>query len=233
MDIIINADDFGLSSGVNEGIIDTHLNGVVTRTTLLMNGHAVEEAVRLAKNHPSLKVGIHLTFTFGRPLNQKATSELTNADGKFKFSSIETPLSQLEIRQIKNEWQSQIEAFRQTGLELDHIDSHHHVHGWTDLKKVILELGTLYHVPIRYTKTIKDHPEHTLTEYAWLNFYEDGVDHHLFEYLTDLPYPTVEVMTHPAVIDEKLKTVSSYVSYREIERQLLKTMVPTKNVNLI
>lgn len=233
MDIIVNADDFGLTKGVNEGIIDAHLNGIVTRTTLIMNGFAVEEAVHLANKYPSLKVGVHLTCTFGRPLNEKVAFELTNESGNFKFTSIESTLTTNEARQIKKEWETQIEAFKKTGLELDHIDSHHHVHGWLDLKDVILELGHQYNVPIRYVESLKEYPENLLTEYLWLDFYKDGVNKNLFEKLSELTYNSVEIMTHPAVVDEELKKISGYTSFREKETLLLKTMKLRNGMTLV
>lgn len=233
MDIIVNADDFGLTRGVNEGIIDAHLNGIVTRTTLIMNGHAVEEAVELAKNYPSLKVGIHLTCTFGHPLNEKVVAELTDENGKFKFTSIESPLTKNEIRQILEEWHTQIETFKKTGLDLDHIDSHHHVHGWTDLKETVLELSGRYKVPIRYADSLKDYSETLLTEHLWLNFYKDGVNSNLIEEIHKLPYQSVEVMTHPAIVDEELKLISGYTSFREKETELLKLLKPVEGMTLI
>ncbi|PXW88278.1 hypothetical protein DES38_1139 [Streptohalobacillus salinus] len=233
MKVIVNADDFGLTEGVNEGIIDAHLNGVVTRTTLMMNGHAVYHAVRLAKETPTLKVGIHLVLSFGRPLNKTATSHLTKADGTFKFTNLESRLTPEEMSEVKAEWETQINAFLQMGLTLDHIDSHHHVHGWQDLKDVILELSKTYNVPVRYVATLKKHPEHLLTDYLWLKFYKEGVSTELFDDLKALPYPSVEVMVHPANIDEHLRTLSSYVDMRQEEKKALINIVPDATMILI
>lgn len=233
MKVIINADDFGLSKGVNEGIIDAHNNGVVTRATMLMNGMAVDDAVRLAKTTPTLKVGIHLALSFGSPLNKEHTSKLVGENGKFKFTSIEQALNPLEQEQVKLEWHTQIEAFLKTGLELDHIDSHHHVHGWADLKDVVLSLSQEYGVPVRYVETLKDYPDNLLTEFLWLGFYKDGVKEGIFEELSKLSYDSVEVMVHPAVVDDQLRQVSSYTDDRERETILLKSIKPNSGMILI
>lgn len=233
MEIIVNADDFGLTKGVNKGIIDAHLNGVVTRTTLIMNGYAVEEAVDLAKRTTSLKTGIHLALTFGRPLNKEETLDLVDENGTFKYTSIESTLTDTEIKQVRKEWQTQIEAFQKTGLKLDHIDSHHHVHGWSDLKEVILELSNHYKVPIRYIDSLRDNPGNTLTEYLWLSFYKDGIQPNLLEEVMKLPYKSIEVMTHPAVVDEDLESISGYTFFREKETALLKNMSPVEGMRFI
>lgn len=232
MDVIVNADDFGMTKGINEGIIDAHINGVVTRTTLIMNGLAVSEAIELAKKTPTLKVGIHLALSFGKPLAQHEDSLLIDKNGHFKYTSIETALSKPEVHQIKVEWQFQIEQFLKTGLTLDHIDSHHHVHGWSDLKDVVLELSNEYNVPVRSTDSLKDYPEKLLTEYLWLDFYKEGVKTTLFEELSLLPVKSVEVMVHPAVTDTDLKRVSSYTDERKKEKDILKSIRPKEFMSL-
>ena len=103
----------------------------------MMNGLATEYAVKHAKLHPGLKVGVHLVLSYGKPLS--ACSKLTNKEGNFKFTSIMDSIP--DIVEVKNEWQAQIEAFLNTGLELHHIDSHHHVHGWAPLKEIVIELA--------------------------------------------------------------------------------------------
>lgn len=233
MKVIINADDFGMTQGVNEGILDAHLNGAVTRTTLIMNGYAVEEAVEMAKNCPSLKVGLHLALSFGTPLSKTNIDAIVDEHGLFKFTSIESDLTSKQIIQIKLEWEKQIQAFLNTGLSLDHLDSHHHVHGWKDLKDVVIDLAKRYDIPIRYTETLKNHKDHLLTEYLWLDFYKEGVNENLYKDLIRLPYESVEVMTHPAIVDEELLKCSSYTKWREKETELLKSIKPSSLLTLI
>lgn len=233
MDVIINADDFGLTKGINEGILDAHINGVVTRATLMMNGLAVDDAIQLAKANPTLKVGIHLALTYGSPLLQQTESVLTNTDGTFKYASTDNSLSEKEVEQIRLEWHHQIKHFLESGLTLDHIDSHHHVHGWSDLKDVVLELSNHYKVPVRYTESLKAHPENLLTDSLFVGFYKKGVKMTLFEELSVLAVDSVEVMTHPAVVDEDLKRISSYADPREKETDILKSLSPLASMRLV
>ncbi|WP_258871175.1 ChbG/HpnK family deacetylase [Virgibacillus dokdonensis] len=86
MKILINADDFGLTKGVTEGIIKAHTEGIVQSTTLMMNGKATQYAIAKAKKQPSLQVGIHLVLTWGKPLNNDLAI-LTNKDGFSNFQN--------------------------------------------------------------------------------------------------------------------------------------------------
>lgn len=220
MKVLFNADDFGLTKGVTDGIIKAHLEGVVDSTTLMMNGLAVNYAITRAKQIPSLQVGIHLVLTWGKPIADNVP-ELIKSNGTFKYTSSFQKMKEPNLFQVEKEWEAQIQAFLQTGLPLHHIDSHHHIHGWEPLKEIVLKLANKYTVPVRYVDSLKEYPEILLTETLWLDFYRDGVDDNIFEKLRKLPYTSVEVMTHPAIIDEDLKNISSYVEKREEELAIL------------
>ncbi|WP_258871224.1 ChbG/HpnK family deacetylase [Virgibacillus dokdonensis] len=114
-----------------------------------------------------------------------------------------------------------MDAFLSSGLPLHHIDSHHHVHGWKALKSVIIELATMYQVPIRYTESLRNESDLLLTEQIWTHFYDSGVNNNLFSHLKDLPDKHVEVMTHPGFVDDDLRQQSSYTLKREEELELL------------
>src|SRR5699024_7177385 len=161
------------------------------------------------KKCPTLNVGIHLVLTWGKPLRNDLPS-LVNDSGYFKFTSTldEVP----NAKDVKREWKAQIEAFIKTGLRLNHIDSHHHVHGWEPLK---------------------NYPEHLLTETLWTGFYADGVHNEIFHDLEILDARTVEVMTHPAYIDHELSQVSSYVEKRREELNILTSLQVPEWVELI
>lgn len=220
MKVIINADDYGLTKGITDGIIESHVNGVVGSATLMMNGMAVDYAVELAKRHPSLKVGIHLVLTWGKPL-AKDVPDIVNEDGLFKFKNTFSLMEPPRVDQVEGEWRTQIEAFLATGLPLHHIDSHHHVHGWEPLKEVIIKLAKEYQVPVRYVDSIKDHKELLLTEDLWLDFYGEGVSEDLFEKIKNLNVSSIEIMCHPAYVDQDLRSVSSYTDLRKKELEIL------------
>lgn len=216
--VLFNADDFGLTKSITDGIIHSHTNGVVNSTTLMMNGKAVEYAVERAKQYPNLQVGIHLVLTWGKPIDPNV-STLIDSQGNFAFTSI--PKEVPDVDAVKREWTAQIEAFLQTGLPLHHIDSHHHVHGWEPLREVVTSLALQYEVPCRFMPSLIKTPEILLTERLWDGFYAEGVNVNIFDDLKKIKAKTVEVMTHPSYIDDELRTVSSYVDKREEELHIL------------
>ncbi len=131
--LIVNADDFGLTSGVNRAIIEAHTHGILTSATLMANMPAFEQAVQLAKEHPSLGVGLHFNITQGFPVAAASTvGSLLNEHGAFCGTS--TALfrrwlaGKLQVREIEIELRAQIEKVLQTGLKLTHVDSHKHAH---------------------------------------------------------------------------------------------------------
>lgn len=220
MKVIFNADDYGLTKGVTNGIIKAHVDGVVNSATLMMNGKAVNYAIEQAKKTPSLKVGIHLVLTYGKPVSDQVPA-LIDEDGKFKFKNTTTSLDANELGQIEKEWRAQLDAFLATGLTLNHIDSHHHVHGLPPLKDLVVKLAADYQVPVRYTESLKDEKQLLYAEQLWVDFYQDGVTEEIFDQLKDLDVDSVEIMTHPAIVDAELKELSSYLLDREKELEIL------------
>ncbi|MGG0716096.1 chitin disaccharide deacetylase [Robertmurraya massiliosenegalensis] len=220
MKVIFNADDFGLTTGINDGVIESHINGLVDSATLMMNGLAVEHAVLAAKKTPSLKVGIHLVLTWGKPLS-KDVPDLINEEEFFKYRNTYAQSETPNVEQVELEWKTQIEAFLKTGLELHHIDSHHHIHGWEPLKDVVLKLANEYQVPVRKVDSLSAHKEILLSNELYLDFYGSGVSEDIFEKLKEFESDSVEVMCHPAYVDDDLRTVSSYCELRERELELL------------
>lgn len=232
MEILFNADDFGLTKGVTDGIIKAHTNGVVTSTTLMMNGYAVDYAVSEAKKHPELNVGIHLVLTFGSPISNNV-SNLINENGTFKFTNPFIDLETPDIKEVKREWVAQIEAFLATGLTLHHIDSHHHIHGWPPLRETVIQLANEYQVPVRYVDSLKDEEDILLTELLWEDFYGEGVDEAIFEKIKSKDVSSIEVMTHPAIVDDTLRGLSSYTDKREEELKILCSLEIPEWANLI
>ena len=131
--LIVNADDYGLTSGVNCAIIEAHTRGILTSATLMANMSAFEEAVRLAKEHLSLGVGLHFNITQGFPIaNASSIGSLLNQQGAFCGTSTvlfrRWVTGKLRVREIEMELRAQIEKVLQTGLKLTHVDSHKHSH---------------------------------------------------------------------------------------------------------
>jgi predicted glycoside hydrolase/deacetylase ChbG (UPF0249 family) len=126
--VIVNADDFGASDGVNRGIVDAHERGIVTSTTLLVDAPAAEAAAALARRHPRLDLGLHARLARAR----------------------EWLLDVPNVEAIRDDVERQLERFvKLTGRAPTHIDSHHHVHGLLNVADIFLDLGARYGVPIR------------------------------------------------------------------------------------
>lgn len=131
--VIINADDFGLTPGVNRGIVSAFREGVLTSTTMMVNMRFFDEAAGLARENPDLPVGIHLTLLWGRPVSDPAAvTSLVDRAGRFPCSlgtlGRRYLMGRLEPEQVKVEFRAQIHKFRQAGLRPTHLDTHKHVH---------------------------------------------------------------------------------------------------------
>lgn len=130
---MVNADDFGRSRSINEAVIRAHREGVLTTASLMVAGDAVEEAVSLARAHPGLGVGLHLTLVCGRAvLPPERIPGLVDPAGEF---SARPPLAGFRYwavpglrDQLRAEIAAQLARFRETGLVLDHVNGHLHLH---------------------------------------------------------------------------------------------------------
>ncbi|MGZ8899482.1 MAG: hopanoid biosynthesis-associated protein HpnK [Limisphaerales bacterium] len=131
--LIVNADDFGQSASINQAVIQAHQQGILTSASLMVNGDAFEAAVDLAKTNPRLGVGLHLTLCCGRAtLPAAEIPDLVTDDGLFAASAIAAGIAYYCSRglrgQLRREMQAQIEKFQETGLRMDHLNGHLHIH---------------------------------------------------------------------------------------------------------
>src|SRR5699024_12063682 len=107
---LFNADAYGLTKGTTDRIIHAHLNGVVQSTTLMMNGLAVDYAIRRAKQTTTSKVGIHLVLAWGKPVSHSVPG-LVDRNGYFKYQNTFTELDPPHPSDVEKECRAQIEAF--------------------------------------------------------------------------------------------------------------------------
>ena len=147
--LIINADDFGLSSGVNKAVIKAWREGILTGASLMMGGRACDEAVALAKENPGLQVGIHLTLVQGRGVvPHDGFPAITDRDGNFSNDPVHTGMRFFFIKplrkQLRREIQGQLDAFVATGLPLSHIDGHLNIHMHPTVFHILRELMPAY-----------------------------------------------------------------------------------------
>ncbi len=133
MSLIVNADDFGVSSSVNRAIIQAHDEGILTSTSLMVGGEAFEEAVELARSRPTLAVGLHLTLVFGTSVLPKSeiphlVDESRNFSNDPALAGVKYFFSPAARRELRREIQAQFERFAATGLPFSHVDGHLHIH---------------------------------------------------------------------------------------------------------
>lgn len=147
--IIITGDDFGLALPVNEAIIGAHRRGILTAASLMVGAAHRRDAVERARETPSLKVGLHLTLVEGRPiLGSPQIPDLVNADGVFSTHLARAGFKFFFIpgvrKQLEAEIRAQFEAFHDTGLPLDHVNAHNHMHLHPTILGLLLKVGRDY-----------------------------------------------------------------------------------------
>jgi hopanoid biosynthesis associated protein HpnK len=147
--VIVNGDDFGLAVPVNEAIIEAHRRGVLTTASLMVGAEAATDAVERAKRLPSLRIGLHVVLVEGRSiLPPQIIPDLVDCQGEFSDhparAGFRYACGRNIRRQLEAEIRAQFEAFRQTGLVLDHVDTHNHLHLHPRILNLILEVGRDY-----------------------------------------------------------------------------------------
>jgi predicted glycoside hydrolase/deacetylase ChbG (UPF0249 family) len=147
--LIINADDFGFSRSVTDGIIHAHVAGILTSTTLMATMPDCDRALELAQHHPGLGVGVHLCLTQGTPRSGKLR-HLVSGDNEFPrqvwrlVRRIE--LNRKALNEVKTEWAAQIEYALGRAARPTHLDSHKHIHHWPALAPIAADLARQYRI---------------------------------------------------------------------------------------
>jgi predicted glycoside hydrolase/deacetylase ChbG (UPF0249 family) len=133
--LIVNADDFGFTRDVNEGIVDAHRNGILTATTLMANGNAFDHAVALARETPSLDIGCHLGLVQGRSVLDPSR------DLPASVPDLIRALVRGDLR-VYDELAAQVRKIIDAGLQPTHLDTHKHTHL---LPPVLIAVARLAH----------------------------------------------------------------------------------------
>ncbi len=151
--LIVNADDFGRTPGVTEGILRAHCEGIVTSATVMMNMPGAAAALQRAqKECPRLGLGVHLVFTAGRPLMPvEWVSSLVDKHGRFlSQDEVLANPDRIDLGELKSELKAQIKTFQNAaGQWPDHLDAHHFVHVLPQFFEVYLELAEEFQLPAR------------------------------------------------------------------------------------
>lgn len=140
--LIINADDFGFTHGVNRAIVEAHTQGVVTSSTLMANGHVFAEAVQMASATPKLSVGCHVVLIDGTPLSKADALPSLTSGGAFrdglKSFAARALTGSMKSEEISTEASAQIRRLQSAGISVSHIDTHKHTHIFPQILKPVL-----------------------------------------------------------------------------------------------
>lgn len=147
--LIVTGDDFGLALPVNEAIEIAHREGILSAASLMVGAGAAADALERAGRLPTLRVGLHLVLVEGRPLlPPERVPDLVDESGEFHEHLVAAGFRFFFLprvrRQLAAEIRAQFEAFRATGLALDHVNTHHHMHLHPTVLGLILKIGRCF-----------------------------------------------------------------------------------------
>lgn len=210
MKVIINADDFGYTKAVTDGIIKAYHQGIVHSTTVLCNMEYVQYGKTLARNCPNLALGVHLTLTLGKSLTKNKT--LTDENGYF-YKPAQLRNHQFDIEEVYYEFKAQIEKFIEVfGFMPSHLDSHHGMHDFQNNLEATQRLAAEYHLPVRrYNHFL------FVNEFIQERVSVDGFISILEKYKDQ----DIEIMSHCGECDLELYQISSYSLERVKELAVL------------
>lgn len=228
--LLVNADDFGLTARVTEGIAEAMLRGVVSTTTAMVCPPGAREHVtRWAGPLPG-RVGLHLQLTDGAPCAEPGSvPSLLQAGGRFPRSWRD--LGRLNPEEVRAEWRAQVERLAGWGVRPSHLDSHHHVHKFPAAFEAYCELAREYDLPARSLS-----PEMTerlrargvrCADFCETGWYDGQLTVGEFLDVVERAFAraggrgTVELMCHPGYADAELAARSKYVGQRERELRAL------------
>lgn len=224
--LIVNADDLGMTAGVNAGIFEAHRRGLVTSAGLMVNFAGAEAAAAELADHPELGVGLHLALSRGRPVLPPArVPSLVDGDGRLP----ERPEQHRAPApaEVLAEARAQMARFRQLTRRLPtHIDGHHHCHRLPVVSDAVIRVAAELKLPVRAVSA--EHRARLVAagvpapDLFVDRFFGPGATlEALLEVLDGLAPGVTELMCHPGRVDAALRAGSSYVEERERELELL------------
>jgi len=140
--LIVNADDFGYTSGVNRAIVEAHTQGIVTSSTLMANGAAFGEAVALAQKAHRLSVGCHVVLIDGEPVTEASRLPTLAKSQRFrdglKTFAVRSIAGRMSAAEIVEEATAQISKIQDNGIKISHFDTHKHTHLFPNILRPLL-----------------------------------------------------------------------------------------------
>ncbi|MEJ7590785.1 MAG: ChbG/HpnK family deacetylase [Planctomycetaceae bacterium] len=203
--LIVNADDFGMSAGVNRGIIEAHCRGIVTSTSLMVRWGAAAEAVRLSRDCPRLGLGLHVDL-----------GEWTYRDGD--WMALYEVVSLRNRDEVLREVTRQLDLFRDlTGRNPTHLDSHQHAHREEPVRSIMMDLAQHNSIPLRHFSPRINYCGAFYGQAANGTPYPEGIStSSLLRVLAELSPGVTELCCHPG-LDDNLQTMYCHERFEEVK----------------
>jgi predicted glycoside hydrolase/deacetylase ChbG (UPF0249 family) len=224
--LIVNADDFGRTPGIDAGILEAHRQGIVSSATLMVNYPAAAAAARAALAlGGGLGVGLHVALTGGpAALPREAIPSLVGADGRLPRKPEQLAAAAPDPAQVQAEAAAQLARFvALMGRLPTHLDSHHHAHRLPVVQAALVALARAHGLPLRHpggadgARRLRAAGVRTTDHFVEEFFGAATGVGDLLRILRDLPEGSTELMCHPARVDEELRAASGYTTPREQE----------------
>lgn len=231
--LVVNADDLGLTPGVNDGIFDAHVHGILTSASLFAQAPATADAVHRARRLPSLGIGVHLTLVDGAPvLPASRVPSLLEDDGRFRRSwksfIVACLRERVALDEVERELAAQVDRVRSEGIPLTHLDAHKHVHAYPPIFTIVVGLARRFGIAV--VRVPFEHPVPSVADLAmrpWLRRdYRVAADYGittprfvgraftgtltapaLDDAIRRVPAGTTELMVHPGYVDDALRAM--------------------------
>lgn len=256
--LIVNADDFGLSESVSRGILQAHLQGILTSTTFMANFPWAPEMAPLLAGAPALGVGVHLNLTTGAPLlPPEQVPTLVGEDGCFGKSLVRL-FTRADAAEVRREWAAQIErAISLLDRHPTHLDTHRYLQAHPQFTAVLIDLARTYKIPA--VRCLHPGPELNLGQMvaAWnpvrivveralrrsaeatlqsglkspaVTLAGDFDASLLLAKLERVGNRVAELVCHPGLVDDRLRSLSSMQEHREEELAALTSPATRRKV---
>lgn len=230
--LVVNADDFGFTRDVNRGIIDAHRHGILTATTLMANGAAFDDAVALARETPTLDVGVHCVLVSGRSVMDPERALPLNVTELLKAIIARRINPYAELR-------AQMEKILAAGIRPTHLDTHKHTHLFPPVLDAVARLAEEFEIrwvrrpldfplcsrgiPLskrllsrsmnllrnRFHRVLTAHHCQTTDYFAGFQITGRFQTNELIDLLQQLPWGLTEFMTHPGYHTEELEQAAT------------------------
>jgi predicted glycoside hydrolase/deacetylase ChbG (UPF0249 family) len=149
----VNADDLGLTQGVNDGIFDAHHHGILTSASLLANAPATADAIQRLRDRPTLGIGCHLALVDGEPtLPPGRVPTLVTDDGRFRKSwkpfIADCLRGRISLQDVERELVAQVDRLRSQAVALTHLDAHKHVHAFPPIFAIVARTAARFGIGV-------------------------------------------------------------------------------------